>query len=322
MFTGTAEVGPRVKWGVRDVSGQLSGETVQALRRKVRALVKRISELEETNRRLELTEREFRQLADNVPAYFAYVGADQRYRYVNKRYEEKYKVPRSDIVGKRVRALMGKEDYESVRHYIERALRCERVGYNVVRLSPAGGKRYYDVTLIPDCPDDGVCEDGKAEGYFALVVDTTDRREVEERLSSVVTELDRKQIAIHEVIDLAGAEIAKMKADVTANVKTAILPILARLQLQGAPQKYIDLIKAELDELTSSFGARVSEPALRLSAREIEICDMIRDGMTSKEIAALLRLSVQTVGKHRRNIRKKLGISGIDINLVTYLRHM
>jgi PAS domain S-box-containing protein len=293
MFTGTAEVGPRVEWGMRDVSEHLSGETVQALRRKVRALVKRISELEETNRRLELTEREFRQLADNVPAYFAYVGADQRFRYVNKRYEEKYKVPRSEIVGKRVRALMGKEDYESVRHYIERALRCERVGYNVVRLSPAGGKRYYDVTLIPDCPDDGVCEDGRAEGYFALVVDTTDRREVEERLSSVVTELDRK-----------------------------ILPILARLQLQGAPQKYIDLIRAELDELTSSFGARVSEPALRLSAREIEICDMIRDGMTSKEIATLLRLSVQTVGKHRRNIRKKLGISGIDINLVTYLRHM
>ncbi|MCI5222321.1 MAG: DNA-binding response regulator [Candidatus Electrothrix sp. AR4] len=47
--------------------------------------------------------------------------------------------------------------------------------------------------------------------------------------------------------------------------------------------------------------------------------NLIRQGKRSKEIAEMLNIALQTVETHRKNIRKKLNISGKKINLVSYL---
>ena len=46
-----------------------------------------------------------------------------------------------------------------------------------------------------------------------------------------------------------------------------------------------------------------------LTEREIEISRLIATGMTSKEIATKLFISLHTVQSHRKNIMKKLGVS-------------
>ncbi|MHC4268935.1 MAG: LuxR C-terminal-related transcriptional regulator, partial [Planctomycetota bacterium] len=43
---------------------------------------------------------------------------------------------------------------------------------------------------------------------------------------------------------------------------------------------------------------------LRFTAKEIEVCNMIKNGLTSKEIASLLNISFLTIEKHRVNIRR------------------
>lgn len=48
--------------------------------------------------------------------------------------------------------------------------------------------------------------------------------------------------------------------------------------------------------------------SLRLSAREREILQLIAEGKAAKEIAHVLQISVKTVGFHRENIKRKLGI--------------
>ncbi|MFK7825461.1 MAG: helix-turn-helix transcriptional regulator [Oligoflexales bacterium] len=58
-----------------------------------------------------------------------------------------------------------------------------------------------------------------------------------------------------------------------------------------------------------------------LSPKEIQICNMIKNGLTVKEIAQMFHLSPRTVDKHRENIRKKLGLKSKKINLATYLLH-
>lgn len=45
----------------------------------------------------------------------------------------------------------------------------------------------------------------------------------------------------------------------------------------------------------------------RLSDRELEVFEMIGRGMTTREIAASLNLSVKTIETHRVNIKRKLG---------------
>lgn len=45
-----------------------------------------------------------------------------------------------------------------------------------------------------------------------------------------------------------------------------------------------------------------------LTRREREVLDLIGQGKTSKQIAAVLNLSVYTVNNHRKHICKKVGL--------------
>ena len=48
-----------------------------------------------------------------------------------------------------------------------------------------------------------------------------------------------------------------------------------------------------------------------LSAREVEIAQLVASGQSSKEIASQLNLSVRTVEKHRSNIMDKIGVRDV-----------
>ncbi|HXX53077.1 MAG TPA: helix-turn-helix transcriptional regulator, partial [Thermodesulfovibrionales bacterium] len=67
------------------------------------------------------------------------------------------------------------------------------------------------------------------------------------------------------------------------------------------------------------FGRKISDRQYMLTPKEIEVCALIRIGLSNKEIASRLFLSVETVEKHRKNIRRKLGLVGKGINLQTHL---
>jgi len=66
-------------------------------------------------------------------------------------------------------------------------------------------------------------------------------------------------------------------------------------------------------------GKKLTEKSMKLTSREIEICAMIKNGLMNKEIANLVNISLQTVERHRANIRKKFGITGEEVNLTSYL---
>ncbi|MCX6356103.1 MAG: helix-turn-helix transcriptional regulator [Candidatus Aureabacteria bacterium] len=61
---------------------------------------------------------------------------------------------------------------------------------------------------------------------------------------------------------------------------------------------------------------------MRLTPREIEICNMIKGGLSGKEIAELLRISFKTVERHRNDIRRKFKIVGKKVNLITFLQNI
>jgi DNA-binding CsgD family transcriptional regulator len=52
---------------------------------------------------------------------------------------------------------------------------------------------------------------------------------------------------------------------------------------------------------------------------EIRVADLIQQGSSSKEIAALLGLSLRTIESHRKNIRSRLGIANKNENLRAFL---
>lgn len=47
---------------------------------------------------------------------------------------------------------------------------------------------------------------------------------------------------------------------------------------------------------------------------------MIRNGLSTKEIARLRGIATGTVRRHRENIRRKLGLTNRKANLMTFLQ--
>ena len=160
--------------------------------------------------------------------------------------------------------------------------------------------------------------------------DITERMKAEEELKRTCADLgtekrllEEKNIAFREALGAIEAEKNKMKDEIIVNVHKIVLPILKRMRLEGgAPRVHLDLLEKSLQTLISSFGRKLTEKNLRLTPKEIEISNMVRAGLTTKEIAGLLNASAQTVDKHRNNIRRKLGLANKDVNLVSFLQNL
>jgi PAS domain S-box-containing protein len=132
--------------------------------------------------------------------------------------------------------------------------------------------------------------------------------------------LEQKNTALKEVISHIEVEKHNIKNEINCNVELILLPILERIKFENETDKYISLLRDQLKEISSPYGYKLNILNTKLTPREIEICNMIKANLSSKEVASLLHISIKTVNKHRRNIRHKLEIKNVNINLSSYLK--
>ncbi|SLM31974.1 Putative DNA-binding response regulator (fragment) [Desulfamplus magnetovallimortis] len=145
--------------------------------------------------------------------------------------------------------------------------------------------------------------------------------EREEQLKNQNQLLKEKNIALRELMSQLMMEKKSLEERVLDNVDKFILPLLDKMKNRGSQIDigYITLLEDTLKQLTSAFGSNLTRRMPRLTPRENEICNMIRSGLTSKEIAAILNISYRSVETYRNYIRKKLGILNEKVNLATFL---
>jgi DNA-binding NarL/FixJ family response regulator len=100
-----------------------------------------------------------------------------------------------------------------------------------------------------------------------------------------------------------------------------IVPIIDKLRLDQRLSRYkvdLDLLDEYINSLTSDITESVKVMDA-LTSSQVRIASMIRNGMTSEEIAKHLFISLSTVKTHRKNIRQKLNLNNSKVNLQTYL---
>jgi len=131
--------------------------------------------------------------------------------------------------------------------------------------------------------------------------------------------LEEKNIALKELITQIELEKNDLKNRIMSNIENVILPSLEKIKLNKNAKEYIEQHHKALEDLTSSFGRKVSEVRMKLTPREIEVCNMVKNGLTNKEISKLLGIALHTVEKHRRMARNKLGLANKGVNLRSYL---
>ena len=176
-------------------------------------------------------------------------------------------------------------------------------------------RKHYDVKVI----DKNTLH---AVPFVESIRDISDQKQVEETLRQRTNMLEETITALKVLLRESAEAKEELEKKVLANVKELILPFIHDLEstLTEKSQKvYLETIKTNLSEITSSFTKKLSSLYHGLTPREIQIADFIRQGKSNKEMAYLLKISVSAVDFHRRNLRKKLDIKGKKINLRSFL---
>ena len=149
--------------------------TVTLLTNETRELVaiatteRNISERRQAEEALRRSSDQLRIILDTLPQLIFYVDADQRYRFNNKAYEECLGLARTEIQGRHVEEVLGKETYQAMRGQIETALSGKEVSFNSTITPMEGSARKVRVQYLPHRSNTGV-----AEGFFAVIDDMTD----------------------------------------------------------------------------------------------------------------------------------------------------
>jgi len=116
-------------------------------------------------------------------------------------------------------------------------------------------------------------------------------------------------------------EREQMEKRIAIKLKSLIIPTLQRLARDKSLSRYgmeLDMLTKQIEDLTTGFGTDAFIASC-LSFTELKIASLIKNGLTSEEIAEQLHIAPSTVRTHRKNIRKKLKINNAKYSLRNYL---
>lgn len=115
---------------------------------------------------------------------------------------------------------------------------------------------------------------------------------------------------------------SKTNLKILRKLHSQILPILKEIKSNKHHENFqilADLAIAKL-QLIIPYPDNPYSTLAMLTPMEMRIASMIKDGFTSKDIARMHFITLETVKSHRGNIRKKLSLKNKQINLTSYLK--
>ena len=170
---------------------------------------------------------------------------------------------------------------------------------------------------------------GENDVLLTLAQDVTERRHAEqalrEREAALRTQADEIQkanSALRVLLKRADEDKREIEKQVLSNVKQLVMPCVEKMKKSGLDAKqiaYLTTLQSRLNDIISPFSYRLSNQYLNLTPTEIQIANLVKEGKTTKETAALLNLSPRTVECHRSSVRRKVGIKKKKTSLRTQL---
>ncbi|ADE13334.1 PAS sensor protein [Nitrosococcus halophilus Nc 4] len=246
--------------------------------------VRDVTERKQAEKALQATEQRLVLLMDSLPVLISYVDAHQRYRIVNKAYEEWFGYSRSEIQGKHLGEVLGEAAYEAIKEHVEKALGGQMAIFERVVPYQDAGPRYVEASYIPHLE-----EQGEVAGFFVLVNDITERKQIEEQIRQQQLELAHLE-RLSTAGEMASELAHELKQPLTA-VSTYIEACLRMLQ-RGivSPEHLVETL----------------ENAINQNQRADEIIRRLRDFIRSRET----HLSLIDLNKL---VRETLSLAEIEI---------
>lgn len=135
--------------------------------------------------------------------------------------------------------------------------------------------------------------------------------------SVIVLTMHDSDLVMREVLQ-AGARGLVLKSDADRDLVDAVESVAKKRHF--FTKRLTDLVLCEYLASTTAT-VKMKTKVAELTERERDVVRLLADGMSNKEAAARLQISIRTVESHRININRKLGFDSVA-KLVHYaIRH-
>ena len=270
-----------------------------------------------TENELRNSEQRFRMLVETMSEGLAIQDSQGKLTYVNNKVLEITGYKKAELIGKQATAFF---DGRNKSIYLKNSsMRTQNI------------EAPYEVaTLIS--PKAIFGQDGKFEGSFAVMTDIRSLKKTEAALKKRKKQLKQKTEHLKEMNTALRVILKEREKDkriiekrLLSNIRQLIWPYMDKLaatRLTDRQKNLVDILRSNLEELQSTYGAKLSSEIANLTQAELKVANLVKLGKTTQEIADVLGISYKTAETHRVRIRKKLGLSNKKTNLRTYISSM
>lgn len=257
-------------------------------------------------------DKKYNSLYNHTFGPFALIDSDGTYKFMNKACADLIEYTPQEVIGKHYNFFSMEEFWSENYKSFNKAIKGEIIVGQVLKAKTKSGEKWVVCNLVPDREEQEMLLSARDISHIVAL---------EERLNEIEGSLQRKEIALVEVLKTVDSENEKIKKETRDTICASLLPLLTKLK-----EKYSN----ESDELIESIFKALSDIipekqyqqafSYNLSRKETEVCHYIKQGFSNKKIAELLNVKTVTIESHRRSIRQKLDLANKGVNLTSYLR--
>lgn len=333
---------------------QRSQKSKEPLQEELTILHKRISELEALNvkqkrieEKLRESEGKYHSITEATIAAIITMTGDGRISFWNPAAERIFGYSKEEVFGKDLHILLAPNQYhEDYKKGISKfkdsgsgPLIGKMIELTAVKKDgtrfPIGlslsafqaNGRWNSIGILRDITELKQAEEDLRKAHDELEKRVSQRtaelQNANEEMVRTAHELSEANVALKILLQKSGEASANIEEKIMGNLDQLVMPYLDELAMKLSKKNegtLINIIKTNLEQITSSFTRRLSLKFRSLSPREIQIANLVRQGWSTKEMADLLNVSQYTVETYRASIRKKFGIKNKKVNLGSYLQ--
>lgn len=298
----------------------LQGDAVAGLQ----GMLLDITEYKGVEEALRKSEARYRELVETMNEGFTIVDEHKMRTYANQRLSEILGYDVSEIIGVSATKPLDESNTMIWEEQFKKRMKGDSGSYEITWKKKDGTKVPTIVSPRPLFDSEG-----NFRGSFAVITDVSDLKRAEQEMKQREKELKVKttnlaetNVALKVLLETRERDKTELEEKVLFNIKELVNPYvekLKRTKLDGRQATYLNILESNLSNIASSFSHALHFKYASLTPSEIQIAGLIRDGKTTKEIADLLNLSSRTIESHRKNIRRKMGLTDKKMNLRTTL---
>jgi len=277
----------------------------------------------------------FKEIFDNAnDAMLALHGDGVTYCYVNRSACEMTGYNFGELINLGFKDLVHPEELDKIQDRFEKRRKgVDLPGCYETRIVSKNGEVIpVEVTVI-------VSQGGKNRFSFAVLRDIRKEKHLEHEMNKSLhmlkeelvknrsewESLNRELVQTHQAMSVLAKNIDSKKVELEKKVNTTItskvMPIIKELLTEKRVKRFwpeISSMAEYLNSITTKSELHLKTISV-LTETEMKIAAMVKNKMTSKKIAKLMYISLETVKAHRKNIRRKLEIHNTKHKLSEYL---